>query len=326
MLNPNMLNPNAILEKKIKIPNWMAWGHHRSGWKYVLSGMQRLHNKEGIWCHPFLDGHFRQHSIQFPWIGFLHNPPYHPWYLTEVDPLGLSKLVNTKQWKQSCPYCLGIFTVSQHAASFLSQHLTVPISALKHPIEFPNITFSYEKFIANKEKILLMTGHWMRRYESFYRLKADGYCKKFLTCKFVKLEDLINRLGRFCLELKSPQFIVGQVTLVDYVSNETYDLLHEQNIVFLDLYDVAACNTILDCIVRNTPLLIRKLPGAIDYLGEDYPFYYETLSEAEEKLQDFNLILRTHQYLQNMNKADLKLEHFINKMIRSKVYSSLPEV
>ena len=57
-----------------------------------------------------------------------------------------------------------------------------------------------------------------------------------------------------------------------------YDLLLMQNIVFINLIDASAVNTILECIVRNTPIIVNKIDGIIDYLGEDYPLYYNELS------------------------------------------------
>jgi hypothetical protein len=312
------------LQRKLKLADWIAWSHHRSGWKYVLSGLRRLHHGNGTFFHPFLDGFLRKNYTNEPWVGFLHNVPHHPQHVDKykIHP-GVSDLIQTRRWEKNYPYCLGIFTVSQHLKSFLNQHLDVPVSAIKHPIAFPNINFSYEKFINNQNKILLMTGHWMRRFESFYVLNADGYEKQILKCPGFDISHLQAELGKLCIDLKFPQ-LMGGVSIIPYVTNEEYDLLHEENIVFLDLYNVAACNTILDCLARNTPLLIRKSAGAIEYLGNDYPFYYETLLEAKEKLQDFDLIRMTHEYLVQLDKTDLQLDYFVNQMVQSEVYQNLP--
>jgi hypothetical protein len=324
MLKPQEFNLKAY-PRKIKIANWTAWAHHRSGWKYVLGGLQQLHHGNGVLLHPFLDEVLHHKHMKVPWVGFLHNTPYFPKKPPKNNnPRSLQDLVKTEKWKLNMRSCRGIFTVSQYIKSFLDRHVDVPISALTHPIEIPEIKFSFDKFIANPNKLLLMTGNWMRRFVSFYILNSGGFKKQFLKCQYPNVNHIVKELGEYCVSLASPQVFAGQVFIHPYVNNNEYDLLHRENIVFLDLYDVGACNTILDCIVRNTPLLVRKLCGAVEYLGVDYPFYYETLPEAEEKLQDFDLILATHKYLVNLDKTDFQLNTFIKKMTESEVYNNLP--
>jgi hypothetical protein len=258
-------------------------------------------------------------------VGFFHNVPHHPINVPKYNKkFGLDKILHHTHWREKMSSCLGIFTVSKYLKSFLDQHLNIPISALKHPTEFPETGFSYESFLENNNKMILMTGHWMRRFESLYFLNTYGkYKKVILTCWQNQEVGFIQRkIGEFCMRGDEPK-VVGGVTRKPYVNNEEYDRLHQNNIVFLDLYDVAACNTVIDCLARNTPLLIRRLAGAIEYLGEDYPFYYEDISEATEKIQNFDLIYQTHNYLKQMDKTDLTLNYFINQMIQSEVFGLL---
>jgi hypothetical protein len=76
------------------------------------------------------------------------------------------------------------------------------------------------------------------------------------------------------------------------VSDDEYDALLENSVVFLKLRDAPADTTVVECIARNTPILINRLPGVVEYLGEDYPFYYSSLDEAEAKLQQPALLGR----------------------------------
>ena len=71
------------------------------------------------------------------------------------------------------------------------------------------------------------------------------------------------------------------------------------HIVFVDLYDASANNALVECVIRNTPILINKIPGVIDYLGEDYPLYFNTLEEIPNLLTDDN-IYKANQYLINI--------------------------
>ena len=147
----------------------------------------------------------------------------------------------------------------------------------------------------------------MRKYHSF----AD------LNTKFAKLlikpsncpSDLVE-MHNYKSKYQDDIVYLEQKGLAEYI-----DLMCN-SVVFLDLYDVAACNTILECISLSVPLLVNKLDGCIEYLGEEYPFYYEDLSEAEAKLSDLNLIEQTNKYLLNMEKKDLSINFFIESLLK----------
>jgi hypothetical protein len=87
------------------------------------------------------------------------------------------------------------------------------------------------------------------------------------------------------------------VQTLGYVSDHDYDRLLSENVVFLSLYDASASNAVVECMARNTPILINPLPAIVEYLGQEYPFYFTSLEEAAEKLTDLDLIRRAHTYL-----------------------------
>jgi hypothetical protein len=98
------------------------------------------------------------------------------------------------------------------------------------------------------------------------------------------------------------------------LSNDEYDELLSNNVVFLNLVDASACNTIIECIVRNTPILVNRLPAVVEYLGNDYPLYYNSFEEAYEILSDNDKLLKAHKYLVNKDKTFLSIENFIDKL------------
>jgi hypothetical protein len=95
---------------------------------------------------------------------------------------------------------------------------------------------------------------------------------------------------------------------------QEYDELLSKNIVFIDLFDAAANNTILECIIRNTPIIVNKLPPIIDYLGEDYPLYFNELNEVPDLLIN-EKILAAHNYLTKINKDELSIDLFTKKIM-----------
>ena len=94
---------------------------------------------------------------------------------------------------------------------------------------------------------------------------------------------------------------------------EEYDNFLENNIVFIDLFDASANNTILECIVRNTPIIVNRCEGVVEYLGEDYPLYFNNLDEVNELLSYPN-ITKAHEYLKSLNgdSFDTFSKKFIN--------------
>jgi hypothetical protein len=104
------------------------------------------------------------------------------------------------------------------------------------------------------------------------------------------------------------------VEILEKLSNEDYDKLLSENLVFLNLIDCSAVNTVLECIVRNTPLIVNRIPAVEEILGKDYPGFYDTIGEAANICQDINVIIQIHVYLSKLNKERYSLEHFINRI------------
>jgi hypothetical protein len=114
------------------------------------------------------------------------------------------------------------------------------------------------------------------------------------------------------------------VEIKQHVSNMAYDKLLGESIVFLHLCDSNATNTIIECIVRNTPLLINRIEPVTEYLGVDYPLYYSSPGEAEIILQDTARIGAAHEYLKNeVRKTELTGEYFLNSFFDSRIIRKL---
>ena len=100
------------------------------------------------------------------------------------------------------------------------------------------------------------------------------------------------------------------VVLIPLLSDLLYDTLLSQNIVFLKLVDAGAVNTILECIVRNTPMIVNCIPPVVEVLGPNYPMYYQNLTDIPNLLT-LNTIESTTNYLNNMDKTPFKIETFM---------------
>ena len=93
-----------------------------------------------------------------------------------------------------------------------------------------------------------------------------------------------------------------------------YDILLSKNIVYIDLWDSSANNTIVECIIRGTPIVAPRHPAVIEYLGQDYPLYTDSHDETLSKINDFNLILSASQYMIHERKKLLNPERFVKRI------------
>lgn len=118
----------------------------------------------------------------------------------------------------------------------------------------------------------------------------------------------------------------NDVTMLSYLDNNDYDDLLSKNIVFLNLVDASVVNTIIECIVRNTPIIVNKLPALIEILGENYPLFYNDVSEVKNILNMNNIDI-AYNYLKKLNKNDMKIDTFINKFknIIDDIYKNIDE-
>jgi tetratricopeptide (TPR) repeat protein len=345
---------------KIDFGMQKVFGFHRSGWSFAMRSLSSLHNPQGILfdgCieHQFLfqhhlvighrssrilakmqaDGVFQSLAsseekgiIPYlkPWVGFLHNPQSIPSWFDNQTP---QNLFAKELWQASLPNCLGLFALSEYFADWLRVQTGKPISVLTHPTEIPERQFDFDRFIANPHKKIVQIGWWLRKLHSIYQLPLAhdnplGYQKVRLGFLFDSAEEIFARLLQ--LEAQIYQIQIDEIyrentTVIHHLPDDEYDELLSTNIAFIDLYDSSANNAIIECIARATPLLVNPLPAVKEYLGEDYPMYFNTLAEAAAKALDTALILETHQYLKSCEtRQQLSAEFFLESFCNSEVY------
>lgn len=114
----------------------------------------------------------------------------------------------------------------------------------------------------------------------------------------------------------------NSVVLIPTLENSDYDELLSKNIVFLKMVDAAAVNTILECIVRNTPIVVNRHPAIVEILGEEYPLYYDDL-EKVPKILSLVSITDAYEYLQNMDKTPISINTFMEEFTSSSIYQNL---
>jgi hypothetical protein len=100
---------------------------------------------------------------------------------------------------------------------------------------------------------------------------------------------------------------------IETLNNDDYDTLLTCNIVFLYLYKASACNTLIEAVVRNVPILINRLPAVEEILGVNYPLYYDTIENAGILATSISHISAAYIYLCKLDKTKLKIETFLSE-------------
>jgi hypothetical protein len=246
-------------------------------------------------------------------------------------------------------------------AEYIAQlNVNVPVYFIPHPTELKqNKKFNFALFNSNTSKKLLHVGGWYRNLVSFYLLKTsyervalkgqlmDGY---FPPAKFSLVNEFetencevgkcISRCYTKCSS-GSDQFQVessnmwlvmlqqyfknlqNEVVVFDNVNNQLFDDLLSFQVIFINLVDASAVNTILECISRNTPIIVNRIPATVELLGNTYPLFYTNQTEfslrsIEVMSAEINTLLTPVRiqaasiYLQNLTKFRYDSSFFLS--------------
>lgn len=317
----------------LKLVEDVHYPYHRFGWRMATQSLRPLFNRKGILFDSFLDRTFSRKDeknpekeklpYQEPWIGIFHNPPHAPdWAPIRYQ---LHEILALPEFQESLPHCKGLFALSEHLVAYLREKTGKPVSVLYHPTELAVPQFDMEAFLHNPFRKVCQLGFWLRRLNSIYQLPLEkGIYRKILLLPPQDIFATINRIRmeeqkRFDLIFEEKYF--DNTFGIRHLSADDYDDLLTKNIAFLDLYDASANNSIIECIARATPILVNRIAPTVEYLGEDYPFYFASLEEAAAKALDFQLVEQTHHYLKNWHvREKLTAQYFIDSFVSSEVY------
>lgn len=350
---------------KICLNRQKIFSCHRGGWNTAIDNLKSLHNRNGVFFDSFVEDNFAwkhwkegirepqvlkrlMHEGGFealatseekgitpykrPWVGVIHNPHNMPaWFHYQESP---QSILSKDIWKRSIEHCLGLVCLSEYQAEWLRTQVECPVSSLIHPAEIPEAQFDFEGFERNDSKKIVQVGWWLRKLNAIYSLPLPknnpfGYQKVRLVPRFFDdadryLKELLAKEAEN-LSISSNADYSGNTVELQHLSNEDYDDLLTNNIVFVELHDAGANNTVVECIARSTPLLVNKLSSVLEYLGPDYPFYYESHAEAAEKALNLDLIRETHLYLRECEtRKKLSFDFFLKSFANSDLYRSLP--
>jgi hypothetical protein len=67
---------------------------------------------------------------------------------------------------------------------------------------------------------------------------------------------------------------------------------------------------VVEAIARNTPLVVNRHPALEEYLGAEYPLFFDDFHDIRELLSDSMRIRRAWRYICEMNKTWLSASSF----------------
>jgi hypothetical protein len=272
------------------------WTHHNGGWKYCVEGIKTtLSCDHGLNFFPNLISEIinGKKVNTKKWTGVYHT--------TSSCLKKIELKILDKYWQRNC---IGLFVFSNYTAIALRNYVNIPVCVLTHPTQSTNINFDWFKFLNNENKKIFFIGGWLRDTNSFEKINCH-YEKIVIKCPGIGVKYF------------------GKNRTIDYLPKREYDLALQKNIVYLDFIDTTTNNTMLECIVRNTPICIRKHPSVVEHLGENYPLYFDNYLEAENKINCKETLKRTYEYLKKMDKSKFTIKNFIFQIAKSSIYKSI---
>jgi hypothetical protein len=283
-----------------------------------------------------------------PWVGFIH----HTFDTTHSD-YNCTNLFENDDFLESLKCCKCLITLSSTLADIVKTKYTVPVYFLDHPTEFVENMFTMAKFLRNPNKKIVQIGAWLRNSYGIYELPKNNLQKAILKGKemdqYFPPDNFLEKMSEvllspwprtnastnyFCRPCRPcgpcrPSQDVNKycegvykmlennnnsVIIINKLNDEEYDNLLSENIVFLNLIDCSAVNTAIECIVRNTPLIVNRLPALEEMLGTSYPGFYDNYQEAASICNNFKIINNIYLYMDRLNKIRYSLDYFIDKL------------
>jgi Polysaccharide pyruvyl transferase len=324
---------------------------HRHGWSYaecVLQAASARHfvRRGAVLIDGFADSTFHWHEraklamgvlpYRRSWIGVLHHT-----FLDEPDTgYNCVTLFQRASFLASLCCCLGLVVLTEDLAARLRKSLDaagfpgVRVGMLDHPIpttvfDASTASFDVEAFLADPMRQVVQVGSWLRDPFGIYALaprcerlpirKATLIGQRMHDCfPCGSLKDTLAELskkGKFERGVsRHLAAVVESVTVIPHLDNAAYDALLSRSVIFLALRDCGAVNTVLECIMSATPVVVNRLPGLEEVLGCAYPAFYTDLVDAARILDDPDLLRAAHLHLKGLDRGRFSGVKFLRGM------------
>tara|TARA_B100000886_G_scaffold287565_1_gene212281 strand:+ start:619 stop:3558 length:2940 start_codon:yes stop_codon:yes gene_type:complete len=326
----NKINKKYINIFKLKT-NYYKTCNHRYGWKSVIDSLYKnnilIHNNVEPYineidfvdcteCYFLWNKHHKQ--LKNPWYGVIHYIDELPDFYNRYETLdGLFDVLKGK-----LKNCKGIITLSNDSKKSIitklmhRKYIDVPVYSLKHPIPKIGMKFNLNIFIGKEKYKIIQLGKQYRRVSDIYMIQSS-YEKVWLSGwrDIEKCNYILNKECKF-LNITPKNSVQCYFTETE----QEYDDLLLNNIVLVPLWNATANNSLLECMEMNIPAFISRLPSTEEYLGINYPMFYNNIQEIESIINNKETLhekyTETYQYLTTMDKSEIRHEHFNSELLK----------
>jgi GR25 family glycosyltransferase involved in LPS biosynthesis len=199
-----------------------------------------------------------------------------------------------------------VFCLSEHLSNNIRQDRNirqqqVNIETILHPSNMFDgvLEFNFDNFLDNNDKHLISLGGAFRKLNSIDKINLIDFKKGWL------IGNSQYYLRNMKIECEEENYTISNETFFyKELEFKDYNRLLSNNLVFLHFIDSSASNSILECIARATPMFVNRNPAVVEYLGKDYPLYFDDLNFCETVINKklYNLIYDAHLYLKQLPK------------------------
>ncbi len=276
--------------------NAIGYGVHRSGWSACVKAISEA--ELGIAIDDFIEQTFSAHNAyQYhhqPFVGFFHYPPDDdlPSFVSKSSSIRYDRMFATDAWRESVQNLRCGIAMTRHLASWLRGHLDVPIYEVKHPTCTMVSQWSAKRFLENPK--LIQVGAFYRDTRAICNFGAALFRLRLLDLSY----DWIGRWDQLIAEHIGPSTLPESVYHIGRVSDSDYDEYLSCSVVISRFLAASASNVVVECIARKTPLIVNRIPAIEEYLGVDYPLYYEFIERFPSELVE--RALAAHAYLKSL--------------------------
>lgn len=232
--------------------------------------------------------HLRHELASNDWFGVMHVPLLTPNW-AQYGQNNLATWYFSDEWRLALRKCKGIIVFSKHMKIQLnSLYPNLMVFDMKHPAPAVENGFNFDAFTDNPRMVLV--GTWLRSFNDFLEVNT-AFEKSILLSKYT-----MNYIER-CYTSNGSDLIkkFDNVKIIKNLSNKDYDNLISRSLLYLDMHETSANNSIIECINYKTPFVARPHPAIKEYCGANYPLFVEEFKDIEKIT--INDVKKAHQYL-----------------------------
>jgi hypothetical protein len=275
--------------------------HHFLGWNWVRDKVAEhfRHTEQRIVLDMFVERNFfwnpnpgeADFVFRQPWVSFVHTTP-HDNAAFDHKGQNLDALLSEPRFLQSLDHCRGLIVLSEDNQRYLRERLSatrseLPIYRLFHPnipLAEPTERCSVDLGSESQPKVFHVGWH-LRSFSAFARLRLDRTRKVLLVPKNQPIEHFLRNVVDRELRLAGLGRAEDYFGDVYTASQADYAHILRRAVIFNHYIRPAGSNLISECISAGARLVVNRHPAFEEYLGTDYPLFYDGPDDADATVE-----------------------------------------